>query len=178
MTGVRSAACRSSPQEARGWREQLSRHSLLPALQVVAAHDGETMVGFCYGTPARHYEPWTRVPSGHTAPVVPPDRLATSLALMELHVTPAWQRLGIGRRLAEDLCSGHPTLTDVYLTTPDGPTPARRLYASLGFHDRGLHVRVADTALAVLHAPLPLRAQEAGRRRPLREGLTFTTLTT
>ena len=51
-----------------------------------------------------------------------------------MHVDPAYQARGIGRRMLLELTRERPERTAL-LSTRDALTPARRLYRSLGFTD-------------------------------------------
>src|ERR1700735_1446023 len=60
--------------------------------------------------------------------------LANTCDTAEVHVRPESQRRGIGRAMLLSLTAGCPQRTAV-LSTLDAPSPARRLYRSLGFTD-------------------------------------------
>ena len=78
----------------------------------VAAFDGETPIGFAFGyaLPRRHGRP-------------------TIFFVYELDVHERYRRQGIGRRLMEELLSGH---EEAFVLTDADNDAAMTLYASLG----------------------------------------------
>src|SRR5207302_3853747 len=83
--------------------------------------------------------------------------LADSFEVAELHVLPAYQGAGIGRRLLLELTAGRPERTAV-LSTQDTESRARRLYRGVGFTDllTGFRFSGAEPPYAVMGATLPL----------------------
>jgi ribosomal protein S18 acetylase RimI-like enzyme len=76
----------------------------------------------------------------------------------ELHVHPAFQGHGVGRRLLTALCDGRPERT-VVLSTLDRPgSRARRLYSSVGMSDllRDFEFPGGGPAYAIMGGVLPL----------------------
>jgi len=95
--------------------------------------------------------------------------LADTFEIAEVHVRPEYQRRGIGRAMLLSLTAGCPQRTAV-LSTLDAPSPARRLYRSLGFTDllTGFGFPGNGPPYAVMGAALPLRDSAPGRPRPSR----------
>jgi Acetyltransferase (GNAT) domain len=95
--------------------------------------------------------------------------LADTFEIAEVHVLPEYQRQGIGRAMLLSLTAGCPHRTAV-LSTLDAPSPARRLYGSLGFTDllTGFSFPGNGPPYVVMGAALPLRARAPGPPRPSR----------
>ena len=95
--------------------------------------------------------------------------LADTFEIAEVHVRPEYQRQGIGRAMLLSLTAGCPQRTAV-LSTLDAPSPARRLYRSLGFTDllTGFSFPGNGPPYVVMGAALPLRDNAPGRPRPSR----------
>ena len=95
--------------------------------------------------------------------------LADAFEIAEVHVRPEYQRQGIGRAMLLSLTAGCPQRTAV-LSTLDAPSPARRLYRSLGFTDllTGFGFPGNGPPYVVMGAVLPLRDSAPGRPRPSR----------
>jgi ribosomal protein S18 acetylase RimI-like enzyme len=95
--------------------------------------------------------------------------LADTFEIAEVHVRPEYQRRGIGRAMLLSLTAGCPQRTAV-LSTLDAPSPARRLYRSLGFTDllTGFGFPGNGPPYVVMGAALPLRDTAPGRPRPSR----------
>jgi len=95
--------------------------------------------------------------------------LADDFEIAEVHVRPEYQRRGIGRAMLLSLTAGCPQRTAV-LSTLDAPSPARRLYRSLGFTDllTGFGFPGNGPPYVVMGAALPLRDTAPGRPRPSR----------
>jgi ribosomal protein S18 acetylase RimI-like enzyme len=79
------------------------------------------------------------------------------MEIAEVHVDPAYQARGIGRRMMTELVAGRPERTAL-LSTRDAATPARKLYRSLGFTDLLTDFQFPGGGLpyAVMGAALPL----------------------
>lgn len=122
----------------------------------VALTDTNEMVGFGYGYASRPGQWWHELVRRAIDPWLAEQWMADAFELSELHVLPAYQGHGLGRRLLLELAAGTANATLV-LSTPDADTRAFRLYRSLGFVDlaRG-HIFPGDTRpFAVLGHPLP-----------------------
>lgn len=95
--------------------------------------------------------------------------LADTFEIAEVHVRPEYQRQGIGRAMLLSLTADCPQRTAV-LSTLDAPSPARRLYRSLGFTDllTGFGFPGNGPPYVVMGAALPLRDSAPGQPRPSR----------
>lgn len=104
-------------------------------LRVMGAFARGSLVGFAYGYRAERGQWWTdevaralalpRADRSH-------DWLADAFELCEIHVSPSWQGVGIGRNLLRSITNAQPC-RKVVLSTPTGPTPAGALYAAEGY---------------------------------------------
>jgi GNAT superfamily N-acetyltransferase len=95
--------------------------------------------------------------------------LADCFEIAEVHVRPEFQGQGIGRSMLLSLTAGCPHRTAV-LSTLDAESPARRLYAAMGFKDllRSFGFPGNGPLYAVMGAALPLRYKEPDLPRPSR----------
>jgi ribosomal protein S18 acetylase RimI-like enzyme len=134
------------------------RHTTNEGFQCRAALDADgSLLGFGYGYTTRPGQWWHDLVNKAMAPEAAADWLTASFELSELHVMPACQGQGIGRRLITALAHGLPHRA-VLLSTPDSDTRAFRLYRHLGFVDLARHYLFPGDSrpFAVLGARLPL----------------------
>jgi ribosomal protein S18 acetylase RimI-like enzyme len=90
--------------------------------------------------------------------------LTDTFEVAELHVHPAFQGRGVGRRLLNALCHDRQEQT-VVLSTLDRPdSRARRLYSSVGMTDllRDFEFPGGGPTYAIMGGPLPLAGRSAG----------------
>jgi ribosomal protein S18 acetylase RimI-like enzyme len=168
------AAAMSPPQRMLAGRESiLERHAANPgfrALVVRAPGDGDSVIaGFTYGFHGASGQWWHDMVAGALASTYPPSAtawLSDSFEIAELHVLPAYQGAGIGRRLLLELTAGRPEDTAV-LSTQDTESRARRLYRDVGFTDLLTDFRFSggEPPYAVMGASLPLRDLGQGQGR-------------
>jgi GNAT superfamily N-acetyltransferase len=135
-----------------------------------AGPSGQVLAGFIYGFHGRPGQWWHDTVATALASLDPPMAttwLADSFEVAELHVLPAYQGRGIGRRLLLEISGGRPERT-VVLSTQDAESPARQLYRSVGFADllAGFHFSGGDLPYAVMGATLPLRPGTPGTEAP------------
>jgi GNAT superfamily N-acetyltransferase len=135
-----------------------------------AGHGGQVLAGFIYGFHGRPGQWWHDTVATALASLDSPTAttwLADSFEVAELHVLPAYQGRGIGRRLLLDLTGGRPERTAV-LSTQDAESRARQLYRSVGFTDllADFYFSGGDSPYAVMGATLPLRAVASGSEVP------------
>lgn len=110
------------------------RHLDRPDLRaVVALTAADTMVGVTYGLPGRAGQWWHDVVASALPREVAADWLSDCLEVVELHVLPACQGRGTGRRLLRALLDGVPQRAAALSALDEPDSRARRLYASEGF---------------------------------------------
>jgi ribosomal protein S18 acetylase RimI-like enzyme len=122
-----------------------------------AVLDDGTLVGFGYGYTTLPGQWWHDLVR-RAIPLPLGERwLANAFELSELHVLPAFQGSGLGRRLLLELAAAIPHYA-MLLSTPDADTRAFRLYHGLGFVDLRRHYLFPGDSrpFAVLGARLPL----------------------
>lgn len=100
---------------------------------VVATSNGQ-LAGFGYGYHGRTGDWWHDVVAAAVGREQTARWLSDAFELAELHVDPASQGTGVGRRLLDTLLDAT-TCRTVVLSTHDLETAARSLYRSVGFVD-------------------------------------------
>jgi ribosomal protein S18 acetylase RimI-like enzyme len=175
LVAVYASAMRPPQRMLAGRESVMERHAANPGFRALAAFTqgrpgGQVLAGFTYGFHGRPGQWWHDTVADALATMYPPAAttwLADSFEVAELHVLPAYQGRGIGRRLLLELTSGRPERTAV-LSTQDAESRARRLYRSVGFTDllTGFHFSGGDSPYAVMGATLPLRAAAPGPEAP------------
>lgn len=104
-------------------------------LRAFGAFARGTLVGFAYGYRVQRGQWWTDEVSRALA-LPRADRshdwLQDAFELCEIHMSPSWQGLGLGRNLLRSITDAQPC-TKVVLSTPTGPTPAAALYTAEGY---------------------------------------------
>jgi ribosomal protein S18 acetylase RimI-like enzyme len=167
------AAAMNPPQRMLAGRDSiLERHAANPGFRALIVRavtaDGPAVAGFTYGFRGVPGQWWHDMVTAALATAYPASAstwLADSFEVAELHVLPAYQGAGIGRRLLLELTTGRPERTAV-LSTQDTESRARRLYRGVGFTDllTGFRFSGTEPPYAVMGAALPLRAPgEASR---------------
>jgi ribosomal protein S18 acetylase RimI-like enzyme len=127
-----------------------------------AAGDRRALIGFAYGFHGLAGQWWhdvvTNNLTAHRGSEAAGHWLGDSFEFAEVHVHPDHQARGTGRAMMHALAAGRPERTAV-LSTPHGPTRARRLYSSLGFVDLlpAFSFPGAGPAYAIMGVDLPLR---------------------
>jgi GNAT superfamily N-acetyltransferase len=164
MLDVYTAAMDPPPEQLPGRRTIMERHATYSSFRAIVAERRRTVAGFVYGFHGELGQWWhdvvyqalTDLGAGRAD-----AWLANPFEVAELHVHPAHQGQGIGRRLLETICTGRPEST-VVLSTLDRPdSRARRLYQSVGMTDllTGFEFPGGGPRYAVMAAPLPLAAK-------------------
>lgn len=152
-------AIRASRMEV--WRREIAQ----PGFTALAAFEGDAVLGIAYGYLGAPDLWWDRqVRRGFREAGGPDTRQATLIRdyfeVAEVHVDPAHQGRGIGRRLLSELLwlvpAGH-----ALLSTPEVEGEANKafsLYRSMGFRDelRDFRFDGDPRPFAVLSVPLPL----------------------
>ena len=147
----------------------MERHAGNPGFRALAVRspDHPGPVAFSYGfrgSPGQWWHDVVRAGLGAAAGwQVAAGWLDDVMEVAEVHVDPAYQARGIGRRMLLELTRDRPERTAL-LSTRDALTPARRLYRSLGFTDllTDFVFPGGGPPYAVLGAVLPL-AGESGQ---------------
>jgi ribosomal protein S18 acetylase RimI-like enzyme len=147
----------------------MERHAGNPGFRALAVSspDHPGPVAFSYGfrgSPGQWWHDVVRAGLGAAAGwQAAAGWLDDVMEVAEVHVDPAYQARGIGRRMLLELTRDRPERTAL-LSTRDALTPARRLYRSLGFTDllTDFVFPGGGPPYAVLGAVLPL-ADESGR---------------
>ena len=137
---IYAAAMGAHASELPGRHAIMERHAGNPGFRALAVSSpGEpNYVAFCYGFRGAPGQWWHDVVRSGLAATAG-DRAAAAwlddvMEVAEVHVTPAFQARGIGRRMLAQL-TGDRTERTALLSTRDAPTRARRLYRSMGFTD-------------------------------------------
>jgi len=178
LLSVYGAAMRPPPLHLPGRRSIMARHAGYAEFRAVTVADNGgdggdggdgQLIAFAYGFRGTRGQWWHDVVrTGLTAAAgqhVAAAWLADSFEVAEVHVRPGYQRRGIGRAMVLGLTAGCPRRTAL-LSTLDAASPARRLYASLGFTDllTGFSFPGNEPPYAVMGAALPLRESPASPR--------------
>ncbi|MGP3690504.1 GNAT family N-acetyltransferase [Streptomyces sp. IBSNAI002] len=123
-------------------------------LSAFGAFEDGRLVGFAYGVGADESYPWRAPVSARLHRAGHSSWAENAFYVCELHMLPAFQRRGLGTLLLTTLCS-RATERRVVLTTPAGPTPARRLYQRFGYRDLVTEPEGAEQ-YTIMGARLPL----------------------
>jgi GNAT superfamily N-acetyltransferase len=114
-------------------RVHVGTHLCRIDVRVLAALDGDQLVGFVYAVPGRPGHWWHDVVSSALAPAAGQQWLGDVLEIVELHVRPEAQGQGLGRGLLRTMLSTAPERTVALSALDDPSLPARQLYAAEGF---------------------------------------------
>ncbi len=131
---VYGIAMQRPPEVVTQRRSVMATHLDRPAFRAAIAVDGEKLAGFGYAYAGRPGQWWHDAVAAALGSRRRHDWLDDSVEVVELHVLPAHQGHGIGRRLLHMLLDGATERTAV-LSTHDKASPARALYRSEGFVD-------------------------------------------
>ncbi|TLQ43382.1 GNAT family N-acetyltransferase [Streptomyces marianii] len=139
-------------------RHIVLRHLLSPGAHALGATTpAGRLVGFVYGMPNDRTHWWSTVVEPYLRSNGSDDWLDDSFVITELHVHPAYQGRGIGRRLITTITDGAAQPRSI-LSAIDTESRARGLYRALGYQDLARQVVFpsAPKPYAVMGAPLPL----------------------
>lgn len=131
-------------------------HTRQSGFRSLGAHSGSgNLVGFGYGYSTASGQWWNSEVRRALGPRAD-FWLRDAFELCELHVLPSWQGHHIGRLVLEKLLVGLPN-EHVVLSTPEGPTRARRLYDSMGFQSiaDSFYFATDQRPFAVMARPVP-----------------------
>ena len=170
---IYAAAMSAGPEELPSRRAIMERHAAHPGFRALAVTAGPAgrVVAFSYGFRGLPGQWWHDVVragiSARSGLRVARYWLDDVLEIAEVHVHPEYQARGIGRQMLVTLTAGRSERTAV-LSTRDAPTPARRLYRSLGFADllTDFLFPGGGPPYAVMGAELPLAGQRARQGPP------------
>lgn len=178
MLDVYTAAMDPPADQLTGRYAIMQRHTGNPGFRAIVAEQhrllprGDDLAAFIYGFHGAEGQWWHDVvhgaltEQGGTAHA--DEWLGDTFEVAELHVRPAFQGQGLGRRLLTGLCAGRPETTMV-LSTLDRPrSRARSLYRSAGLIDllTGFQFPGGGPRYAVMGARLPLPAYESAPSSP------------
>ncbi|ASY32530.1 MULTISPECIES: GNAT family N-acetyltransferase [unclassified Streptomyces] len=141
------------------------RHLGVPGARALGATTAENrLVGFVYGLPNDRAHWWSTVVQPYLRRLGNDEWLDDSFVITELHVHPRHQNRGIGRALITGLTDAAPQPRSI-LSAIDRDSPARGLYASLGYRDLARQIAFPGAPLpyAVMGATLPLRGPRSHR---------------
>jgi ribosomal protein S18 acetylase RimI-like enzyme len=161
LINIYSTAMRPPPDQLFGRRAIMERHATYPDFRAIVVEYGGQLVAFCYGFHGVPGQWWhdvvRRALDGALGEERSHEWLADPFEIAEVHVLPAYQGRGVGRRMVTALCADRPEHT-VVLSTFDQKSPARHLYRSLGLQDliTGFLFPGGGPAYAVMGATLPL----------------------
>jgi GNAT superfamily N-acetyltransferase len=144
-------------------RQIVLRHLGQPGVRALGATvPGGGLVGFVYGMPNDRAHWWSTVVEPYLRRAGAEQWLDDSFVVVELHVLPAHQNAGIGRRLITELTDPVPQPRCI-LSALDIDSPARRFYRRLGYTDLAhpVHFPSAPVPYTVMGALLPLRRKAA-----------------
>jgi ribosomal protein S18 acetylase RimI-like enzyme len=156
---VQAQAFGLSQDEIGVRRHIVLRHLANPGARALGATVGTgRLVGFVYGMPNDRAQWWSSVVEPYLRRTGNDAWLDDSFTITELHVLPAYQGHGIGRRLITMLTDSVAEPRSI-LSAIDTESRARALYHKLGYQDLARRVLFpsAPCPYAVMGAPLPLR---------------------
>jgi len=117
------------------WREAVwDKHSARSGFRLARAYDADKLVGFAYGYTGEHGQWWTDNALKVLAPEVAEAWLGGHCEVVSIGVLDTARRAGVGRGLMHVLLEGLPHERLLLMTSSDPSDPARRLYASEGWH--------------------------------------------
>lgn len=156
---VQAQAFGLTEEEIAVRRHIVLRHLASPGARALGATSSTgVLVGFVYGMPNDRSHWWSTVVEPYLRDAGNEAWLDDSFTITELHVLPAYQGRGIGRRLITAL-TDEVTQPRSILSAIDTESRARTLYRHLGYRDLARRVLFpsAPSPYAVMGAFLPLR---------------------
>ena len=120
------------------WRGDVwDKHSGRSGFRLARAYDADVLVGFAYGYTGERGQWWSDNACTVLEPEVAEAWLGGHFELVSIGVVDAARRGGIGRGLMHALLDGLPHDRLLLMTSSDPSDPARRFYASEGWHVLG-----------------------------------------
>ena len=125
-------------EDFASWRSDMfDRHVARDGYRLAVAFDGHTVAGFSWGYVGRRGQYWTDLVCQALPRNVADEWVGDHFEFVELGVSPAYRRQGLGRRLHDTLLAG--IGQRCLLSTEDDPQdPAVRLYRSSGWSKLGV----------------------------------------
>ena len=124
--------------DCEAWRQAVwDKHSVRDGFRLARAYDGDALVGFAYGYTGQHGQWWTDSARKVLAPDVAGAWLGGHFELVSIGVLDSVRRRAVGRSLMRVLLDDLPHERLLLMTSSDADDPARRLYASEGWHVLG-----------------------------------------
>jgi ribosomal protein S18 acetylase RimI-like enzyme len=168
FVAIYAAAMGAGRDELPSRRAIMERHEVNPGFRALAATaaTASRIVAFSYafrGLPGQWWHDVVHAGiSAESGLSAATEWLDDVVEIAEVHVHPDFQARGIGRRMVLALAADRAERTAV-LSTRDAPTPARKLYRSLGFCDllTDFVFPGGGPPYAVMGAVLPLAGQQA-----------------
>ncbi|WP_419998307.1 GNAT family N-acetyltransferase [Streptomyces boninensis] len=139
-------------------RHVVLRHAANAGVRSLGATTAEgRLAGFVYGMPNNRVYWWSTVVQPYLRDTGGERWLDDAFVITELHVHPAFQKRGIGRRLITEITDAAVEPKSI-LSAIDVESPARRLYRQLGYQDLARRVIFpsAPAPYVVMGAELPL----------------------
>ncbi|MEU3721951.1 GNAT family N-acetyltransferase [Streptomyces sp. NPDC031705] len=155
---VQAVAFGLSEEEVGIRRYIVQRHMTCPGARALGAFTADgALAGFVYGMPNDRGHWWSTIVEPYLRAGGTEHWLDGSFVITELHVHPGFQGRGVGRALITRITDGAAEPRSI-LSAIDTDSPARGLYAALGYRDlaRKVHFPSASLPYAVMGAPLPL----------------------
>jgi ribosomal protein S18 acetylase RimI-like enzyme len=167
FVAIYAAAMGAGRDELPSRRAIMERHAVNPGFRALAATAATAgrIVAFSYsfrGLPGQWWHDVVHAGiSAESGVKAARAWLDDVVEIAEVHVHPDFQARGIGRRMVLGLAADRAERTAV-LSTRDAPTPARKLYRSLGFSDLLVDFIFpgGGPPYAVMGAELPLAGQQ------------------
>lgn len=120
------------------WRRAVwDKHTVRNGFRLARAYDGDALVGFAYGYTGQHGQWWTDSAQKVLANDVAEAWLGGHFELVSIGVLASARRRAVGRSLMHVLLADLPHERLLLMTSSDADDPARRLYASEGWHVLG-----------------------------------------
>jgi ribosomal protein S18 acetylase RimI-like enzyme len=166
---IKERALGEDPEGRSGRADIVRRHVTYAGHRAVGARDRASgrLLGFGYGCTSSPDRWWEGMIRSHLPEEDRDSWLDGAFELIELHVDPASQGQGLGRRLLTAVASGT-GLPRIILTTFLRESAARSLYRSVGLHDLSGAVKFPGQPepYVVMGGPLPLTDLPGRRDQP------------
>ncbi|MEU9026978.1 GNAT family N-acetyltransferase [Streptomyces sp. NPDC048383] len=155
---VQAVAFGLSEEEVGIRRYIVQRHMTSRGARALGAFtDDGALAAFVYGMPNDRGHWWSTIVEPYLRAGGADGWLDDAFVITELHVHPGFQGRGVGRGLITRITDSAEEPRSI-LSAIDTDSPARGLYAALGYRDLARRVQFPSASLpyAVMGAPLPL----------------------